>query len=142
MIAGDEAMTTRRAACACGQLSLACEGEPIRVSVCHCTACQHRTGSVFGVAARYARETVTVAGEAAEYVRVGDEGNRIVFRFCPACGSTVCWEMPAFADGIAVAVGAFADPGFTPHPSRSIYDASRRHAWVDVKPDGPLERRG
>ncbi len=142
MIAGDEAMTTRRAACACGQLRLACEGEPIRVSVCHCTACQHRTGSVFGVAAGYAREKVTVAGEAVEFMRTGDEGTRIVFRFCPGCGSTVCWEQPDYPGSIAVAVGAFADPGFTPQPSRSIYDASRRHAWVDVKPAGPLERRG
>ena len=135
-------MTTRRAACACGQLSVACEGEPIRVSVCHCHACQQRTGSVFGVAARYTREKVTIEGEATEYVRIGDEGTKIVFRFCPGCGSTLCWEMPDHPGSIAVAVGAFADPGFTPHPTRSIYDKSRGHPWVDLRPDGPLERRG
>jgi hypothetical protein len=135
-------MSTRIATCACGRLRLTCVGEPARVTVCHCTACQRRTGSVFGVAARYARGQVTVEGEAGEHVRIGDEGTKIHFRFCPNCGSTVCWEMPAHDDGIAVAVGAFADPGFTPPPARSIYDASRRHAWVDVKPEGPLERRG
>ncbi|MBM3546400.1 MAG: GFA family protein [Alphaproteobacteria bacterium] len=133
-------MTIRAATCACGKLRLACEGEPMRVSICHCQACQRRTGSVFGVAARYLREKVTIEGEASEYVRIGDEGNEIRFRFCPHCGSTVCWEMPAFNDGIAVAIGAFADPGYTPVPSRSIYDASRRHAWVEITV--PVERRG
>lgn len=135
-------MTTRRATCACGQLSVACEGEPVRVAVCHCLQCQRRTGSAFGVAARYRSEAVTIEGEATEFVRVGDEGTRIVFRFCPGCGSTVCWEQPDDPGSIAVAVGAFADPKFTPHPTRSIYDRSRGHPWVDLRPDGPLERRG
>lgn len=41
------------ASCNCGQLSLSVSGDPIRVSVCHCNACQKRTGSAFGVQARY-----------------------------------------------------------------------------------------
>lgn len=112
----------------------------MRVSICHCQACQRRTGSVFGVAARYPADKVSIEGESTEHVRIGDEGNEIRFRFYPHCGSTVCWQMPAYADGIAVAVGAFADPGYTPHPARSIYNASRRHAWVDIT--APVERRG
>ena len=39
-------MTTRRAACNCGQLSLTAEGEPVRISMCHCLECQRRTGAV------------------------------------------------------------------------------------------------
>ena len=35
-------MTTRHAACSCGQLHLAIEGEPARISVCHCLACRRR----------------------------------------------------------------------------------------------------
>ena len=46
-------MTTRDASCSCGQLHLTCEGEPVRISVCHCLACQQRTGSAFGVQARH-----------------------------------------------------------------------------------------
>jgi len=38
--------TTRRAACNCGQLSLTIEGEPVRISMCHCLECQRRTGAV------------------------------------------------------------------------------------------------
>ena len=44
-------MATRVAACHCGQLHLAVEGEPFAVSICHCLACQRRTGSAFGMQA-------------------------------------------------------------------------------------------
>jgi hypothetical protein len=130
-------MTSRRAACCCGQLRLACEGEPIRVSICHCLACQQRTGSVYGVQARYRRDQVTIEGRATEYVRVGDEGNAITFRFCPVCGSTVYWQLSGDPELIAIAVGAFADPQF-PAPQRSVYNV-RRHAWAVPANDASLE---
>ena len=46
-------MSTRAAACSCGQFRLEVEGDPIRISVCHCLACQRRTGSAFGAQARF-----------------------------------------------------------------------------------------
>lgn len=69
-------MTKRLASCSCGQLSAEVIGEPVRISICHCLACQRRTGSVFGEQARFAREKVTVSGVSTEYERVGDEGAR------------------------------------------------------------------
>lgn len=77
---------SRIVSCSCGQLQAQVSGEPVRVSVCHCLACQRRTGSVFGAQARFPREAVTVVGTSAEYVRVGDEGTKATFRFCPKCG--------------------------------------------------------
>ena len=62
-------MTTRHAACSCGALKLTTTGEPIRVSVCHCLACQRRTGSAFGYQARFPRDRVEVRRVAA---RTGD----------------------------------------------------------------------
>ncbi len=122
-------MTTRRASCSCGQLSVTCEGEPVRISMCHCLACQQRTGSVFGVQARFPRDRVTIAGRASEYVRVADSGNPVNSRFCPDCGSTVYWTLGSAPDLVAVAVGCFVDPAF-PEPRHSVYE-SRRHAWVE-----------
>ena len=124
-------MTTREAACSCGQLRLTCVGEPVRISMCHCLECQKRTGSPFGVQARFRREQVTaIEGKATEFSRVGDEGNRITLRFCPECGSTLYWTISNFPDLIAVAVGGFADRDF-PAPRISVYE-SRRHPWVMV----------
>ena len=48
-------MTTRHAGCSCGQLQLTIEGESARISMCHCLACQRRTGAVFSNQARLGR---------------------------------------------------------------------------------------
>jgi len=121
-------MTKRVASCSCGQLTAEVHGEPVRVSICHCLACQRRTGSVFGEQARFHREHVVLSGTSSEYVRVGDEGSRITFHFCPACGSTVFYEPEGLEAFLAIPVGAFADPGFPP-PRVSVYE-SRMHGWV------------
>ncbi len=132
-------MVTRTAACACGQLTVEADGEPIRVSVCHCLACQRRTGSAFGAQARFARDRVHITGEAREFVRRADDDGAIrTFSFCPECGSTVFYVLASEPDVVAIPVGAFADPGFPP-PQRSVYE-SRRHPWVTLPED--LERLG
>ena len=131
-------MTTRLAACSCGQLRLTCEGDPVRVSICHCLECQKRTGGIFGVQARFPRDRVTIEGRAAQWTRLGDSGAPNTFNFCPVCASTVYWEFsvpPAF---VAVAVGAFADPGFPP-PHVSVYE-ERRHPWALAAAELALDR--
>jgi hypothetical protein len=130
---------TRQAACSCGQLRLEVDGDPVRVSVCHCLACQRRTGSVFGVQARFVEEDVRIEGRHTDYRRISDDGEARTFSFCPECGATVFFALEAAPGFIAVPVGAFADPGFPP-PRRSIYE-SRRHHWV-VMPDTVEEKLG
>jgi hypothetical protein len=124
---------SRIAACSCGQLQARVVGGPIRVSVCHCLACQRRTGSVFGAQARFAREAVTVVGKSTTYVRTGDEGTTSSFSFCPICGATVYYGFEAMPDAIAIPVGAFADPTF-PGPTFSVYE-ERMHPWVQMPAD-------
>lgn len=131
-------MTTRRASCSCGSLTLECAGDPLRVSLCHCLACQQRTGSVFGVQARFARDQVTISGAATSYERQGDSGGHVTFHFCPHCGSTVYWEPDGLPDHLIVAAGAFADPAF-PAPSMTVYE-DRRHGWVEHLGGLELER--
>jgi len=125
-------MTSRTATCACGQLSIKIEGEPRGVGVCHCFACQRRTGSVFAALASFSAP-FEVIGLATEYVRVGDQGARFKFRFCPICGTTVFHTEEGRDAFVSVAVGAFADPGF-PAPRVSVYE-SRRHSWVRLPAD-------
>ena len=68
-------MPTRTASCSCGQLTVTVTEDPVRVSVCHCLACQRRTGSAFGVQARFRKESVSINGQSTQYVRVADSGN-------------------------------------------------------------------
>jgi hypothetical protein len=126
-------MTKRIASCCCGQLQAKVSTDPIRVSVCHCLACQRRTGSVFGAQARFSREAVQISGQGTRFLRTGDEGTEITFTFCPQCGSTVFYEMAGREEFIAIPVGAFADPGF-PAPSFSVYE-DRMHSWVQMPKD-------
>ena len=123
-------MSMRKASCFCGQLSIEVQGEPRGVGVCHCLACQRRTGSVFAALAGFAAP-YTVSGTATEFVRTGDHGAKFRFRFCPVCGSNLFHTEEGYeSDWVAVAVGTFADPGFPP-PQDSVYDC-RRHPWVQL----------
>jgi hypothetical protein len=130
-------MSERRASCSCGQLSVTCEGEPARISMCHGLACQRRTGSAFGVQARFPREAIAIEGRSAAFDRTGDSGGLITLHFCPTCGSTVYWLIDRMPGFVAVAVGAFADPAFAP-PTVSVYEA-RRHPWTSM-PELAAER--
>ena len=122
-------MTTHQAACSCGQLRVEVDGDPVRVSVCHCLACQRRTGSAFGYQARWPAESTRVTGESHEYLRISDDGGEERrFHFCPECGGTVYYfTEPEF---MAIPVGVLADPDF-PEPTVSVWE-SRKHAWVTM----------
>ena len=121
---------TRTASCSCGQLRVQVKGEPV-VGICHCLACQKRTGSVFATLARFSAP-FAVFGAATEYLRVGDQGAKFTFRFCPICGTTVFHTEEGDEQSVSIAVGAFADSTF-PAPQVSVYDC-RRHPWVQLPP--------
>ena len=122
-------MTRRTAHCSCGSLSVACTGDPLSVSLCHCLACQRRTGSTYGIAAFFETEQVEITGKRSEYKRQAESGYAVDHRFCPSCGSTVLWYPERMPGRVAVAVGAFGDPSF-PAPSKSVHIESR-HPWVE-----------
>ncbi len=69
-----DAPATRTATCSCGQVSVTCMGEPAKVSLCHCLACQKRTGSTYGIAAFFAAAAVAASGETQAYTRASDSG--------------------------------------------------------------------
>jgi hypothetical protein len=123
----------REAVCSCGQLRVTTDGDPVRISMCHCLACQRRTGSAFGMQARWSNDQVVIRGRYTEYLRISDDGHERTYRFCPDCGATVFWTNKDSPDLIAVAIGAFADSSF-PQPTVSVY-GSRRYPWLSL-PEG------
>lgn len=88
---------------------------------------------MFGAQARFRRDAVQITGASIAYVRIGDEGGRATFHFCPQCGATVHYALEDNPEHVAVPVGAFAEPGF-PAPSFSVYE-ERMHAWVGLPAD-------
>ena len=128
-------MAERTATCSCGALRVTCDGEPVRISICHCPACQRRTGSVFGATARFPDDALRIEGRAATWVRaVEDEDgpDEVVHHFCPVCGSNVFWRMGSLPGFTSIAIGAFADPSF-PAPTVSTWEETR-HPWLPLPP--------
>jgi hypothetical protein len=113
-------------------LRIEVHGEPRGVGVCHCLACQQRTGSVFAALASFA-PPYEVFGTATNYVRMGDQAAKFTFSFCPVCGTNLFHTEEGHEHmSVAVAVGAFADPHFPP-PQVSVYSC-RKHGWVELPP--------
>jgi hypothetical protein len=126
----------RVARCACGGVSATTRGKPAIVSLCHCTECQRRTGSPFGVGAYFPRQAVTLAGATKTFRRQVENTDRGVSNhFCPECGGTVYWTLDLRPQQIGIAVGHFTDPGFAP-PARAVW-TQHMHAWITLPPDMP-----
>jgi hypothetical protein len=130
-------VTARMASCRCGQLTASVNGEPVRVSVCHCLNCKKRSGSAFAIQARWPAAQVRIEGRSKTSVMVADSGNSATFHFCPDCGSDVYYENNGkFDELIAIPVGAFSDPYFLT-PEFSVWEG-RKQDWVEIL--GPVER--
>ncbi len=109
---------------------------PLQVVLCHCTLCQRRTGSSYNLSAWYPAQSVSASGEARQFTRQGDHGGASTYHFCPHCGTSLWWALPAaMGELVAVAVGGFAEPGF-PAPTLALYDRSRHH-WLTPPTDIP-----
>jgi hypothetical protein len=123
-------VTERTASCRCGQLRATAKGEPVRISVCHCLACQKRTGSVFSAQARWTADCVTIQGESKEWTRTADSGQQTTYHFCPECGSTVYYGGGNFPELVAIPLGALDDPYFE-GVDYSVWER-RKHDWIEI----------
>jgi len=127
---------TRVARCVCGNFQVTCTGEPIRVSICHCNACQQRTGSAFGAQVKWPKNVTTKTGQTKQYTRTADSGGKVTYDFCPLCGTTICWEITGLDGFLIVALGCFGSNVTLPDPVYSVYE-ERAHVWaLKGVPDG------
>lgn len=128
-------MMTLAGHCLCGAVQVQLAREPQVVNMCHCADCQRRSGSPFGMAPWLLEADMTITGETCEFAHDSDKGRTLIRRFCPTCGSTICFTAAINPGLIAIPAGLFADPN-TPPPLRSVFE-ERRHSWVTV-PDGAV----
>jgi hypothetical protein len=116
--------------CHCGSLRVIATGEPDRVYLCHCQACQRRTPTAFHLGATFpkSRCSLTVTGRFTSAMPTA--ATVIRFHFCPNCGTTLYWEGDRNPAVCGVAVGAFETSAFQP-PSDSIWEESM-HPWLGL----------
>jgi len=76
--------------CHCGAVAYEAEIDPDEVGICHCTDCQHLTGSVYRVTVSVPKDDFRItAGEPKTYVKTGDNGRTRFQMFCGNCGSPI-----------------------------------------------------
>jgi hypothetical protein len=122
----------RTAECHCGQLRAITSGEPQGVYVCHCKACQRRTGAIIHNGSGWLKSQVRIEGEHKIYARIGDSGFELRFHFCPNCGTSLFWEGDRNPANCGIAIGCFADQNF-PAPASSGYEEAM-HPWLGLPP--------
>jgi hypothetical protein len=128
----------RTGSCVCGAIRFTASGEPLRVTICHCTWCQRRTGTAFGTEVVYNAEQVALTGAApTRYRHRSDESGRwLDIEFCPTCGSNLGFTLEA-APGIrTLPAGCFDDPAWIKadaYKTRHVFLRSRRE-WSELSP--------
>jgi hypothetical protein len=125
--------------CVCGAVRYVAHGDPERVTICHCTWCQRRTGSAFGVEAVFDIERVTLAGDTLrKYRHISDESGRWLDQeFCSRCGANIGFTLEAVPGIRTIAAGTFDDPSWIKREKylfRYVFLRSAQ-SWSDV-PDG------
>jgi hypothetical protein len=121
--------------CSCGAVRYRAKATPVRTSVCHCSFCQRRTGSAFGIGVFFRDEDVEfISGDLKAYEHRSDETQRwLRMQFCSTCGNTLTWTVEALPGMRAIAGGTFDDPNWL-ELSRHVWTRSAQK-WVPI-PDG------
>lgn len=94
--------------CQCGAVRFRVRGTLADVSICHCRMCQKAFGGYYAplVSVRGA-EFAWTRGEPRRFA----SSNLVRRGFCAECGTPLTYEAP---DGMAIAAGAFDQPGRLP----------------------------
>jgi hypothetical protein len=123
--------------CGCGALRYQVDGDPIFVNNCHCTQCQHQTGSTSVVNAFYEADRIeVVSGTLTEHpVKAGSGGAHVICR-CATCGTAVLSFYPRLGRlGAGLRVGTLDDPSWV-RPDAVIF-VSEKMPWVALPDDIP-----
>ena len=118
-------------ACHCGFITVEGEADPEKVSICHCTDCQTRTGSAFGMGVPVPGDTFRMSGQPTTYLKsTADSGRPRLQAFCPKCGSSIYSTTPGEGQQAAymVRVGILAQRDQLT-PKRQNWFRSAR-SWV------------
>ena len=119
--------------CGCGAVRFEIDRPLLSASYCHCTRCQHRTGSGAAATARAEQGSVRIV-EGADALRGwAPEGGREKV-FCTQCGSALFSCEPGSREYTGVRLGAIeGDPGIRPEYRQWVSSAA---PWEPIPDDG------
>jgi hypothetical protein len=120
--------------CLCGAVEYRLNEEPVMFYACHCTDCQKRSGSSFGLSMWVKRAALEVTrGDAMLQVLAGADGGPRHQRMCAKCGTRL-WSEPARRPELAVLRPGTLDNAKEWVPAAHIWTRSAQ-PWVTI-PEG------
>ena len=107
-------MEENKGGCVCSRVRYIVRGNPERVTICHCTWCQRRTGSAFGVEAVFRLDRVAIQHDLLRtYRHRSDQSGRWLDQdFCADCGTNIGFTLEAVPGIRTIAAGTFDDPAW------------------------------
>lgn len=126
----------REGGCQCGELRYRVEGEPLAVTVCHCTECQRQSGSAFGMSMVLQVDQLRLTqGEPRSFKRDTASGGTTECFFCASCG-TRTHHLPSWIPGLVnVKPGTLDDTGWL-EPTLQVWLGSKQ-PWAPVLAELP-----
>jgi hypothetical protein len=130
--------------CQCAAVRYEITAAPLTLYACHCTDCQHQSGSAFALSLLAPRDAVRISqGAAALWQRPGSQaasGTPADCVFCRDCGARL-YNLPSRNNAIAVVKPGTLDDTSWLEPIGHIWTRSAQ-PWVRFEPgtllyDGP-----
>ena len=128
-------MTSNCGGCLCGGVRYATEGDPGRVTFCHCRFCQRATGGAYMVEPIFDRTAFGITqGKPAQYGHVSEgSGKQVTVNFCATCGTKLFLEFERWPDIVGLYGGTFDDPNWFPRTGEGA-----KHIFLDVAQHGTV----
>lgn len=119
--------------CNCGNVRYQLNGAPLFTYVCHCSNCQRRSGSAFGMGLVVPISALDVEGELDCWQRVSDAGHHNPVYRCAGCGNVI-YGVGELTPGLAkLQAGTLSDTQSL-RPDVHIWTSSAQ-PWVSIPPD-------
>jgi hypothetical protein len=121
----------REGGCQCGTVRYRLLGEPLDFYVCHCSECQHQSGSAFGMSLIVAAASFElVSGELKQFTRRCDSGGSLACCFCPTCGTRIHHRRGADSLTLSLKPGTLDDTSWLA-PEQHIWTRSKQ-PWTPI----------
>ncbi|MFN8108604.1 MAG: GFA family protein [Thermoleophilia bacterium] len=127
--------------CMCGAVTYRCDADPIFTAVCHCTDCQHQTGTAASIVVGVPAAALSVSGDTLRrFTTMSDDSGPTHREFCSACGSPIVSRKDAAPDVVYLKAGTLDDTS-TLAPTLEVWGRSAQ-PWVATAPGATRLERG
>ena len=118
-----------RGSCLCGDVKYTIDGEPSKISHCHCAMCQKQHGAAFATYVTVPRSVLTYE-QGADALTCYRSSPGVQRKFCGRCGANIEWCSDERPDQVAIALATF-DSHYAPKVDNipNIYWESKAH-WL------------